>query len=183
MKFLPNRRILSLRYKRTVNALGSAKVMMSRVQKGMVAGFAATVAVSMIEAVNLFAGPWVEPFPQFLAALIGQPDNLILGWSIHLVAGTVVLGGLFGQFYPRLPGATPESRGIIFAVGAWAALMVVVFLFGSYRTFSGTGGFGLVGWMLVSHAVFGIVLGNVHARMVARDKRALRTLAGTMPAH
>ncbi|WP_253189174.1 DUF6789 family protein [Brevundimonas sp. LM2] len=156
---------------------------MSRVQKGMVAGFAATVAVSLIEAVNLFAGPWVEPFPLFLAALIGQPDNLMLGWGLHLVAGTVVLGGLFGLLYQRLPGATPESRGIIFAVGAWSALMVAVFLFGSYRTFSGTGGFGLVGWMLVSHAVFGIVLGNVHARLLGREKRAMRSLAGTMPAH
>ena len=157
--------------------------MMSRVQKGMVAGFAATVAVSLIEAVNLFAGPWVDPLPLFLAALLGQPGNLILGWGVHLVAGTVVLGGLFGLAYQKLPGATPESRGIFFAVGAWAALMVVVLLFGTYRTFSGTGGFGLLGWMLASHAVFGIVLGNVHARLVGREKRALRSLSGTMPAH
>jgi hypothetical protein len=157
--------------------------MMSRVQKGMVAGFAATVAVSLIDAVNLFAGPWVEPFPLFVAALLGMPGNLMVGWIAHFIAGTLLLGGLFGVLCPRLPGATAESKGILFAVGAWAVLMVAVFLFGDARMFRDTGGFGLVGWMLVSHAVFGIVLGNVHARLVSREKRALREMHEAQAAH
>lgn len=157
--------------------------MMSRVQMGMVAGFSATVAVSLLEAVNLFAGPWVDPFPLFIAALIGMPDNLMVGWIAHFFAGTVLLGGLAGVLWTRLPGATPETRGILFAVGAWSVLMVGVFLFGDPRMFRGTGGFGLVGWMLVSHAVFGIVLGNVQARLLKREKRALRDMSGTQPAH
>ncbi len=157
--------------------------MMSRVQKGMVAGFAATVAVSVLEALNLFAGPWVEPFPLFIAELIGMPGNLVVGWIVHLLAGTVVLGSLFGVLCPQVPGQTPETKGIAFAVGAWAVLMVGVFLFGNPRVFSDTGGFGLIGWMLVSHVLFGIVLGNVYARLVARDKRALKDMHGAQPAH
>jgi hypothetical protein len=149
----------------------------------MVAGLFATIAVSILEAVNVFAGPWVEPFPGFLAGLIGLPGNLAVGWIAHFVAGTVVLGSLFGILCPRLPGGTAETKGIIFAVAAWAVLMVGVFLFGDPRMFRGSGGFGMIAWMLVSHAVFGIVLGNVYARLVAREKRAARDMAGVAPAH
>ena len=157
--------------------------MMSRVQKGMIAGLFATVAVSILEAVNVFAGPWVEPFPLFVASLIGMPGNLAVGWIAHFIAGTVILGALFGILCPRMPGQTPETKGIIFAVGAWAVLMVAVFLFGDSRMFRGSGGFGMVAWMLVSHAVFGIVLGNVYARLVAREKRAAKLMDGVAAAH
>ena len=157
--------------------------MMSRVKKGMIAGLFATVAVSLLEAVNLFAGPWVEPFPLFLASLIGMTGNLAVGWVAHFFAGTVLLGGLFGILCPRMPGQTAETKGIIFAVGAWAVLMVMVFLIGDSRIFRGTGGFGMVAWMLVSHAVFGIVLGNVYARLVARAKRAAKLMDGVAAAH
>lgn len=157
--------------------------MMSRVQKGMIAGLFATIVVSILEAVNVFAGPWVEPFPLFIAGLIGMPGNLVVGWIAHFVAGTVILGSLFGILCPRMPGQTPETKGIIFAVGAWAVLMVAVFLIGDPRMFRGSGGFGMVAWMLASHAVFGIVLGNVYARMVAREKRAAKLMDGVAAAH
>lgn len=157
--------------------------MMSRVQKGVIAGLFATVAVSILEAVNLFAGPWVEPFPLFIAGLLGMPGNLAVGWVAHFVAGAVILGALFGILCPRMPGQTPETKGIIFAVGAWAVLMVMVFLVGDPRMFRGSGGFGMVAWMLVSHAVFGIVLGNVYARLVEREKRAAKLSADIAPAH
>ncbi len=157
--------------------------MMSRVQKGMIAGFVATVAVSILEAVNLFAGRWVEPFPIFVAGLIGMPGNLMVGWIVHFIAGTIILGSLFGILCPRMPGQTPETKGIIFAVGAWAVLMVMVFLAGDPRMFRDSGGFGMVAWMLVSHAVFGIVLGNVYARLVEREKRAAKLMDGIAPAH
>ncbi len=157
--------------------------MMSRVKKGMIAGLIATIAVSILEAVNVIAGPWVEPFPLFIASLLGMPGNLAVGWIAHFVAGTVILGSLFGILCPRMPGQTPETKGIIFAVGAWAVLMVMVFLVGDARIFQGSGGFGMVAWMLVSHMVFGIVLGNVYTRLVQREKRAARDMAGVAPAH
>lgn len=157
--------------------------MMSRVQKGMIAGLIATVAVSILEAVNLLAGRWVEPFPLFIAGMLGMPGSLAVGWIAHFVAGSVILGSLFGILCPRMPGQTPETKGIIFAVGAWAVLMVTVFLFGDPRIFRGSGGFGMVAWMLVSHAVFGIVLGNVYARLVEREKRAAKLMDGVAPAH
>ncbi len=157
--------------------------MMSRVKKGLIAGFAATIVVSILEVVNVLAGAWVEPFPLFVAGLMGMPGNLAVGWIGHFVVGTLVLGSLFGILCPRMPGQTPETKGIIFAVGAWAVMMVGVLLVGDRSTFSGGGGFGPIVWMLVTHALFGIVLGNVYARLVDREKRAARLMDGVAPAH
>lgn len=154
--------------------------MMSRVQKGLVAGLAATVAVSVLEAVNILALKWFAPFPLILAKLVGLPGNLAVGWVLHAIAGIFILGPLFGILCPRLPTDTPETKGIVFAVGAFVVLMVGLVLFGGGDVFGRN--FGTIGWLVATHAVFGIVLGNVYARMVARDRRAVAP-PGAAPAH
>ncbi|HRO31883.1 MAG TPA: hypothetical protein PLQ03_00565 [Brevundimonas sp.] len=154
--------------------------MMSRVQKGLVAGLAATVAVSVLEAVNILALKWFAPFPLILAKLVGVPGNLAVGWVLHAIAGIFILGPLFGILCPRLPTDTPETKGIVFAVGAFVVLMVGLVLFGGGDVFGRN--FGTIGWLVATHAVFGIVLGNVYARMVARDRRAVAP-PGAAPAH
>ena len=53
--------------------------MMSRVQKGMVAGFAATIAVSILEGANLLLGRIFLPFPLVVANLIGMDGNPVIG--------------------------------------------------------------------------------------------------------
>lgn len=156
--------------------------MMSRVKKGMVAGFVATLAVSLLEAVNLMFGPWVDPFPGLVARMIGMPGNLAVGWIAHFVIGTAILGSLFGILCPRLPTDTPETKGILFAVAAWVLMMLAIVLVGDPRTFTGSAGFGVIGWMLATHAVFGIVLGNVYARLVRREKMHPHIVGGA-PAH
>ena len=157
--------------------------MMSRVQKGLVAGLAATVAVSVLEAVNILALKWFAPFPLILAKLVGLPGNLAVGWVLHAIAGIFILGPLFGILCPRLPTDTPETKGIVFAVGAWILMMAAIVMFGNYRTFTAGAGFGTFAWLLITHAVFGIVLGNVYARLVARDKRMGATIIGGAHAH
>ena len=154
--------------------------MMSRVQKGLVAGLAATVAVSVLEAVNILALKWFAPFPLILANLVGLPGNLAVGWVLHAIAGIFILGPLFGILCPRLPTDTPETKGIVFAVCAFVVLMVGLVLFGGGDVFGRN--FGTIGWLVATHAVFGIVLGNVYARMVARDRRAVAP-PGAAPAH
>lgn len=154
--------------------------MMSRVQKGLVAGLAATLAIAALEAVNILALKWFAPFPLILANLVGLPGNLAVGWVLHMVAGIFVLGPLFGILCPRLPTDTPETKGIVFAVGAFVVLMIGLVLLGDGGVFGRS--FGTIGWLVATHAVFGIVLGNVYARLVARDRR-VETPAGVAPAH
>ena len=151
--------------------------MMSRVQKGLIAGVFATIAVSLLEIPNMFLN-WFDPFQGVIASIIGMPGNLAVGWAIHLISGVFILGPLFGYLCPRLPTDTPETKGIVFAVGAWVVMMLGVFMLGDYRTFSSGAGFGTVAWLLITHAVFGIVLGNVYARLNAREKRAAHMVGG-----
>lgn len=157
--------------------------MMSRVQKGLAAGLAATVAVSILEVGNLALGSRVMAFPALLAETMGLHGNLLVGWIAHLLMGTLVLGGAFGFLYPRLPTYTAATKGITYAVGAFVILLVGIFMFGDPRMFSGSDGFGTVGWMLVTHAVFGIVLGSVYGTLIAREKREQKAMSGAAPAH
>ena len=156
--------------------------MMSRVQKGLIAGFAATMAVSLLEIPNLFLN-WFDPFQGVIASMLGMPENLAVGWVVHVISGVLILGPLFAILCPRLPTDTPETKGIVFAVGAWVLMMAVIVMFGNYRTFTAGAGFGTFAWLLITHAVFGIVLGNVYARLVARDRRMGATIIGGAHAH
>ena len=155
--------------------------MMSRVQKGLVAGFAATVVVSIIEAINMSVGHWAVAFPPLLAVILQNPEQSPVGWVAHIVAG-VGLGALFGVLCPRLPTDTPESKGILFAVGAFFLMGLVIAPIGGAGLFFMRAGFGTLAWMVASHAVFGIVLGSVYGRLVEREKR-LRVPVGGAPAH
>ena len=151
--------------------------MMSRVQKGLVAGFAATAVVSIIEAINMTVGHWAVAFPQLLAVILQNPDTPAIGWAGHLVAG-LGLGALFGVLCPRLPTDTPESKGILFAVGAFILMGLIVAPIGGAGMFFMRAGFGTLAWMVASHAIFGIVLGTVYGRLVGRSREAQHMIHG-----
>lgn len=151
--------------------------MMSRVQKGVIAGLSATIAVSMLEAANLYFGPWAASFPRLLSVMLQTPDMIAVGWVTYVFVAALVLGPLFGVLCPRLPTDTPESKGILFAVGAFIFMGLTVApaagLFGRpVGIFFMQAGFGTLAWMIATHAVYGIVLGSVYGRLVERDKRA-----------
>lgn len=163
--------------------------MMSRVQKGVVAGLAATIAVSILEIANLMFGPWAVSFPRLLSVMLQTPDLMVVGWVVHLLIGTFVLGPLFGVLCPRLPTDTPESKGIVFGVGAFLVMgLTIAPLVGvlggrPVGIFFMEAGFGTLAWMILTHAVFGVVLGNVYGRLLARDKRLGHDVAHGAPAH
>lgn len=156
--------------------------MMSRVKKGIIAGFVATVVVSILELGNMLLGQMFDPFPSVVARLFGMPGNLAAGWALHFVVGSLVLGSLFAIIHDRIPTRTPETKGIMFAVAAWVAMMLFITMIGDPRTFTSSAGFGTFGWMLVTHMVYGGVMGNLYARLVDRERRAAAPI-GAAPAH
>lgn len=158
--------------------------MMSRVQKGLVAGLAATIAVSLLEAANLYFGPWAVSFPRLLSVMLQTPDLIIVGWIAHFVVGTLVLGPLFAILCPRLPTDTAESKGILFAVGAFIILGLTIAPMAGVvgqrpvGLFFMQAGFGTFAWMIATHAVFGVVLGNVYGRLVGHSKEGHAMIHG-----
>jgi hypothetical protein len=155
---------------------------MSRIQKGMVAGFAATVAVSVMEVANLLIGPF-QSFPGLLARILQMPDVPAVGWVAHFIAGGLILGPLFGILCPRLPTDTSETKGVLFAVGAWIVMMLTVAPMAGIGAFAMVAGFPTLAWMLATHIVFGVVLGGVYGRLVARERMAARQHTGVAAAH
>lgn len=156
--------------------------MMSRVKNGIVAGFAATVVVSVLEAVNMYLLKIFDPFPRVVAAMIGVPNNMLVGWLAHLVIGIVVLGALFALLYDRLPTKTPAAKGIAFAVGAWVLMMLYITMVIPDARALPSGSGAIFVWMLAMHAIYGVVLGTVFHRMEVRSKAHAAPI-GAAPAH
>jgi len=163
--------------------------MMSRVQKGLIAGLAATIAVSILEVANLVFGPWAVSFPRLLSVMLQMPDTMAVGWIAHFLVGTLVLGPLFGVICPKLPTDTPETKGILFAVGAFVLMgLTVAPLAGvvgerPVGVFFILAGFGTFARRPATHAVYATLLGTVYARLIERERRRGHDVVHGAPAH
>jgi hypothetical protein len=148
--------------------------MISRVYKGMIAGFVAALAVSALEVVQYLAGPWAVSFPRLVTIILGTESIIWTGWVGHFAFATFILGPLFGILCPRMPTETPETKGIVFAVGAFLVMGLTIAPYSGLGMFGMRAGFVTVAWLVLTHAVFGGVLGNVYARMVGKAWRQER---------
>lgn len=139
---------------------------MNRHAAAMMAGFVATVVLSAIMIMKSIMGlmPDVNAIAMLTAMannMLGTPPTPLVGWLIHLLIGTVLWGLLFGALYGRLPGDKPWVKGIVFSIGAWLIMMIVL------MPMAGAGLFGLgIGIhapiaTLVLHLIYGAVLGAV----------------------
>ncbi len=136
---------------------------MNNASKGIVAGFAATVVLSMI----MLAKSMMGLMPELnVIAMLGSMMNAapVVGWVIHFMIGMIGWGVGFAIVFNILPGNSNLTKGISFAVAAWFLMMLVV------MPMAGAGLFGLnMGMMapamtLMLHAIYGAVLGLVFGR-------------------
>ena len=134
--------------------------------KGIAAGLLAMIAPSALMLVRSATHrlPQLD-FIEMLSTLAGMPDNAAAGWTMAVLAGSVVLGTLFAWLEPRIPGDSHTRRGILFSVGTWLAIMV--FLMPNLDA----GLFGLRLSLLlpigtfVLHVVYGAALGWVYGML------------------
>ncbi|MGX0876553.1 hypothetical protein ACSSV4_001230 [Roseovarius sp. MBR-154] len=140
---------------------------MTNIAKGLLAGFAATIVLSLLMLMKGAMGlmPALDPIGM-IAMMMGV--STAIGWAIHFMIGTVIWGGGFAVLEPRLPGKEMWLRGVVFAIGAWLIMMVAM------MPMAGAGLFGMqLGMMapvmtLVMHIVFGAVLGWVYGMLLGR---------------
>ncbi len=137
---------------------------MTNTSKGIVAGFAATVVLSMI----MVAKGMMGLMPELnVIAMLGSMMNttLVVGWVIHFMIGMIAWGVGFAFFFNVLPGTSNLSKGISFGIAAWYLMMAVV------MPMAGAGLFGIkLGMMapvmtFMLHAIYGAVLGLVFGRL------------------
>lgn len=135
---------------------------MQNVGKGMIAGFAATVVLSVIMVMKSAMGLMPELNVIAMLTQMVNASSPIVGWIIHFVIGTVVWGALFAWLDPSVPGQSHWLKGVVFGIAAWVLMMVIV------MPMAGAGFFGMnLGMMapvmtLVLHIIFGAVLGGVY---------------------
>ncbi len=135
------------------------------IKAGIISGFVATIALSIIMVVKTKMGIMPELNAiKMLAGMMGS--SLYMGWVAHFMIGTFVWGILFALLVNNLPGGVMISA-ILFSIGAWLMMMI------GPMPMAGEGLFGLkLGMMapvatLMLHIIWGVVLGLVYKRVVS----------------
>lgn len=139
---------------------------MQNVKAGLVAGFVATVVLSVMMMAKTMMGVMPElDVIAMLSQMMGAPAAM--GWLGHFMIGTLAWGGGFALFYGSIPGGSAIAKGIAFGVAAWLGMMIMVMPIAGAGLFGMK--FGLMAPMmtLVLHVIFGAVLGAVFERLAA----------------
>ncbi len=139
---------------------------MNKIATGAIAGFAATVVLSLLMMAKGMMGvmPGLDVIAM-LSAMMGAPA--LMGWVAHFAIGTLAWGIGFAVLYDMIPGGSALARGIVFGIAAWLGMMIAV------MPMAGAGFFGMaMGMMapimtLVLHVIFGAVLGLVYQNLIA----------------
>jgi hypothetical protein len=132
--------------------------------RGIIAGLVATLILSTAMLMKRSMGLMPELDPIGMIAAMAGASSAAVGWIGHFVIGSIFWGVGFAILSPYLPGAY-WLRGLMFALGAWLMMMIVV------MPMAGAGLFGLgLGPMapaatLLLHVLFGVALGGVYGFM------------------
>jgi hypothetical protein len=137
---------------------------MTKTIRGIGAGFAATVALSIIMVAKGMMG--LMPELNVIAMLSAMMNSApIVGWAAHFMIGMLGWGIGFTLISGMLPGKSFLVKGVSFGIAAWAMMMVAI------MPMAGAGLFGMkMGMMapvmtLMLHVIFGAVLGSVYGKL------------------
>ena len=135
---------------------------------GLIAGFTATVVLSILMIAKSSAGlmPQLDPIAD-IAHLARLPEGTVqalwFGWIGHFALGTIIWGTIYAAMHADLPGL-PVVRGLIFGVLVWLAMMIVFMPMAGHGLFALSLGPMAMVATLVLHLVYGAVLGMTYAR-------------------
>ena len=139
------------------------------VKAGLIAGFIATVALSIFMIAKGAMGlmPQLNPIEDIVhVAQVVTSLNLPLpfGWVGHFFLGTVIWGLIYAALQASVPGA-PVVKGLIFGALAWLAMMILFMPLAGHGLFALSVGPQAVVATLVLHLIYGAVLGVVYAKV------------------
>jgi hypothetical protein len=134
---------------------------MDKIGKGIVAGFLATFALSVL----------LDPM-----AMIARTAGVLsptLGWTLHFLIGSVIWGAGFALVHDVLRGPS-WVRGIAFGLVSWMVVVLAILpvtrlgLFGVELSFAASVA------MLLVHMIYGAVLGGIYGALVAPEDEPRR---------
>lgn len=136
--------------------------------RAMIAGFIATVVLSILMLVKSMMGVMpqldlIHMLSDVARAYLGIEAGPWFGWVMHFMIGTVLWGLLYALLHRHLPGGSALAKGVTFGALAWFLMMLVP------MPMAGAGLFGMkLGLMapmmtLVLHLIWGAVLGTTYA--------------------
>ncbi|MEH6646889.1 DUF6789 family protein [Sulfitobacter sp.] len=126
-----------------------------------------TVVLTIMMLIKGFLGLVTELEPVgMISGMIGAPE--IVGWIGHFVIGTIAWGGGFAILHSYIPPSNAIIKGIVFGVGAWLIMMVIMMPLAGAGLFGINLGIGALAAALASmlHVVFGAVLGLVYSKEI-----------------
>lgn len=136
------------------------------IPKGLVAGFIATLVLSMMMVIKSMIG--LMPQLDVIAMLSGMLGvSAVIAWVVHFVIGTVGYG-IAIVLLGRMLAKPAVVLGLILGVIGWLIMMIVL------MPMAGKGLFGMqIGIMapimtLMLHLIFGAVLGWVYDKLTGR---------------
>lgn len=145
--------------------------------KGLLAGLAATVLLSILMVLKQMMGIMPElDLPRMIAGMMGAPDTPMIGWLVHFMIGVLGYGFAIAYVAKSAHGRSMVSTGILISVVGWLIMMLVL------MPMAGAGFFGMnMGVMapvmtLMLHVVFGAMLGWTYERLLGSGQR-------TVPVH
>ena len=117
--------------------------------KGIIAGFVATFALSVL----------LDPIALFAPAVL--PAAPPVGWILHFFVGTVVWGIGFSVLHDYLHGPAWQ-RGLMFALGAWIVVISGAAVLSLARVVSVDFTATMIVATLIVHVLYGVALGLVY---------------------
>jgi uncharacterized membrane protein YagU involved in acid resistance len=135
---------------------------MGNIGKGILGGIVGTAVMSALMLMKSAMGLMPElDVIQMLSGMMGISAGI--AWVIHFMIGAI-WGVLFALSYRVIPGGSSVVKGMLFGVGAWLMMMIMV------MPMAGAGFFGMkMGMMapvmtLMLHIIFGAVMGMVYGK-------------------
>jgi hypothetical protein len=143
----------------------------SNIIKGIIAGFVATIVLTLFMMMKKTMGVMPELDPVHMMSVMvaqnmGIEPNIIIGWVLHFGIGSVSWGVGFVILNNVLPGSGQIAKGVSMGIAAWLLMMI------GPMPMSGAGLFGLsMGVMapiltLLLHLVFGVALGFTFKKLL-----------------
>jgi hypothetical protein len=146
---------------------------LKQILSSLFAGFIASlVHISLMEIKHrLGVLPSFEPqvyFQEILSPLLSQSGSSPIWQYLPDINGGLLLGFLFGRLFIYLPGSHFTSKGVIFGLGAWLLLGVVVFPLSGLGVFAYGAGLSYLPafLMLMMLMAYSVTMSFVYSRLV-----------------